>query len=122
MRHIYDNDRGIRELMILCYERANASGWHDKEITFSDAIALMHSELSEAYEEYRKNRGLNETYNQLEFTDEPLKPEGIPIELADLAIRLFHYCEYFKIDLVSAIIEKMKYNTTRPYRHGNKKS
>ena len=45
MRHIYDNDRGIRELMILCYERANASGWHDKEITFSDAAALMHSEL-----------------------------------------------------------------------------
>jgi NTP pyrophosphatase (non-canonical NTP hydrolase) len=122
MKHFNEYDLGIKELISICTKRAEDKGWHDKPITFSEACALMHSEISEAYEEYRNGHEFNEIYNQLEFTDEPLKPEGIPIELADLAIRLFHYCGYYHIDLAEAISTKLDYNLTRPYRHGNKKS
>ena len=118
MRQIRDDDYGIKELIELCHKRAKDKGWHDKEIVFSDAIALLHSEISEAYEEYRNNREYNEIYHN----DTSPKPEGISIELADLVIRLFHYCGYFNIDLITAIKTKLDYNSTRPYRHGNKKS
>lgn len=50
----------------------------------------------------------------------PVKTEGIPSELADTVIRIFDLCGYYGIDLETAILEKMKYNKVRPYRHGGK--
>lgn len=81
-------------------------------------IALMHSELSEALEEFRNGRKINETYFN---TDKPDKPEGVPSELADVVIRIFGFCERNEIDLGNAILAKMDYNRSRPYRHGGKK-
>jgi len=49
------------------------------------------------------------------------KPEGIPIELADVVIRIFDLCGYYNIDLEHAIEEKMTYNKTRPHKHGGKR-
>lgn len=49
------------------------------------------------------------------------KPEGIPIELADVIIRVLDYCGYAGIDIDAAISQKHEYNKTRPYRHGGKK-
>ena len=49
------------------------------------------------------------------------KPEGIPIELADVIIRILDYCAYAGIDIDAAISEKHEYNKSRPYRHGGKK-
>ena len=51
-----------------------------------------------------------------------LKPEGIPSELADIIIRVLDICAYHKIDIAHAISDKMAYNETRPYRHGDKRS
>jgi NTP pyrophosphatase (non-canonical NTP hydrolase) len=75
---------------------------------------LLHSEISEAFEEYRNGYGLTE----IRF--EGTKPEGIPIELADVVIRLLDMCYQFEIPLAAAILEKIRYNKTRPYRHGGK--
>ena len=92
---------------------ARQKGWDDKR-PFGDDIALMHSELSEAYEEFRNGKKISEVYIVNE------KPEGIPIELADTVIRILHFCEKYGLDLDKLIAMKMEYNQTRPYRHGGK--
>lgn len=48
------------------------------------------------------------------------KPCGVPIELADELIRIFHFAGKHGIDLADAVKQKMKYNETRPFRHGGK--
>lgn len=48
------------------------------------------------------------------------KPCGIPIELADIVIRVAHFAKKHGIDLVEAIQIKADYNRTRPHRHGGK--
>lgn len=99
------------------YDNAKDHGWHDSERSVGDLICLMHSELSEALEEHRNGKASNEVYfNQ----EKPDKPEGIPVELADCVIRIFDFCGLHNIDLQSVLKQKMEYNRTRPYRHGNK--
>ena len=95
---------------------AISKGWWDKDKSFAQQIANFHSEITEAWEEYRHNRGIAEIY----YTNE--KPEGIPIELADCVIRIMDTCEKYNIDLESAMKIKSEYNETRSYKHGGKKA
>lgn len=43
---------------------------------------------------------------------------GEAAELADVLIRIFHYCGKRGIDLGHAVLTKHEYNISRPYRHG----
>lgn len=101
----------IRKLQNEAYKTARQHGFI--EATFAQRIALIHSELSEALEWYRES-------GDFEGTFEDSKPVGVPSELADVVIRVLDLCGYIDVDLESAIIDKMAYNTTRPYRHGDK--
>lgn len=104
-------------------------------------LMLAVSELAEALEEVRSNmdpvivywshKGTEDTKHYsstvreaaqaaTRLTEEGFKPEGFPIEIADVFIRLADLCALLKIDLDTALTIKADYNRTRPYRHGNK--
>ena len=95
---------------------AREKGWWEEERTFGDLIALCHSELSEALEEYRRGQGPTEIYTIMPST----KPEGIPIELADVLIRVFDMAGFYGIDLDESVRLKTEYNKGRPQKHGGK--
>ena len=102
---------------------AQDKGWNDgPPRTVGDDIALMHSELSEALEEHRLGFAPNEVYfNAIAGEDDFGKPEGIPIELMDVIIRILHFAAKNDIDLSKAFLHKMEYNERRSYRHGGKR-
>ena len=102
--------------------------------TFGDLVSLVHSEASEALEEYRNGHGVTEVYYShptgeschdascvSEDTGSPVKPEGIPVEMADIIIRVLDICGFYGIDIEEALRLKTAHNATRPYRHGGKK-
>lgn len=114
----------INKLVQEAHENAKEKGWHDADRSFGELIALCHSELSEALEEHRNGHDTNKIYYPNRehpcSVYEENKPEGIPIELADVIIRIFDMCGKYEIDLDAAINIKMEYNKTRPYKHGGK--
>lgn len=50
------------------------------------------------------------------------KIDGIPVELADIIIRILDYCGYLNIDIGTVVEDKINYNIIRGFRHGNKRA
>jgi NTP pyrophosphatase (non-canonical NTP hydrolase) len=124
-----DNPVSLTDWCRAALDVAVEKGWHrDGLPPIPEQLALIHSEVSEALEEYRHDRMTIWYENQINDSVPtgglrgPPKPEGFPAELADILIRVFHLAGARNIDLEAAVREKHAYNKTRPYRHGNKKA
>ena len=117
------------------HDNAVAHGWWDEERSFGEVVALCHSELSEALEEYRNDRPLAYVFQDRGdissdavrmVTDPALwqgkrKPEGIAVEMIDCLIRILDWCGKKDVNVDGLLTMKHEYNKTRPYRHGGKK-
>lgn len=128
----------IAELIERAHATAVEKGWWEQDRPFSEGIALMHSELSEALEEWRKHGMERMLYHVNEHglevgmrtgpdPDDVVrsrnpKPEGIAAELADVLIRIGDWCGKHGIPLEEALVAKLAYNRSRPYRHGGKRA
>lgn len=122
----------ISEMVKKAHDNAVNHGFWENPPEFGTAVALVHSELSEALEEMRTGNRIRpgepvpmvyysgEGYVASEPTECCKKPEGVAVELADAVIRIADLCGFMGIDLEAAIVEKMAYNETRPYKHGKK--
>lgn len=80
------------------------SDWHDNTYKVPAVLALIHSEVSEALEAYRKDDAAN-------FLE----------ELADIVIRVLDCSHGLEMDLAAAIQAKVEKNRHRAYKHGGKR-
>lgn len=117
-------DMNLNRIAKEAHQTAVEHGFWEPEPTFGELVALMHSELSEALEEYRAGRpmaykpcGIDRVVCQKEacgFISEDGtceymkdKPEGIAVELADCVIRILDFLGSASVD-IDGIIERKK--------------
>lgn len=75
----------------------------DDKYAVGTKIALIHSEISEAMEGYRK--GIND--------DHLVERAMVEVELADALIRIFDLAGALDLDIGGALVEKLAYNAQR---------
>jgi len=96
-------EHAFQRMRVEVKELNSAKGWRDRNTSFAEYIALLHSEVSEMLEEWR-NKDLAE----------------MRLEFADVLIRLVDMADVFDIDIPEAYFTKMEKNWGRPYLHGGK--
>lgn len=127
-------DRFINTLNELCeaaYQNSKAKGFHGPYIAIEETyanhnlgtterdmlinhldqacMARIMGEVGEAVEAMRHGNPESEKIPGHSHVAE---------ELADTLIRIFDFCGLRDIDLGAAVIEKMRYNESRPHLHG----
>lgn len=94
-------DMTVKQLTELIMQQAKSKGFGTTpdEISIPEKMALIHSEISEAYDAFR--------HKNIDGKD------GFKEELGDALQRIIHLCGIFNIDIESEIIKKVEANTGR---------
>lgn len=77
----------------------------DKDAKVFTCLALIHAEVAELTEEWRRERP-----NRIRLLE----------EAADIVLRVFDLCGYLDINVECATWTKHKRNLFRPYKHGKR--
>lgn len=113
----------ITELCKKAHENAVNKGFYDDgEKNIGELLMLVVSELGEALEADRKNNYCTDDVivsHSNNYFEVNIK-DSFQDELADAVIRIADMAAYMAIDLEAHIIAKMRYNETRPAKHGKK--
>lgn len=117
----------IKNLVEIAHNNAKDKGFYERPSEVGTIISLIHSELGEATEAFRKNRRTLDhaflkdyltTGSEAHREFSSLVKDTVEDELADTVIRIADLCGYLGIDLESHVVAKLKFNKTRPLRHG----
>jgi NTP pyrophosphatase (non-canonical NTP hydrolase) len=92
---------GLNQKMELVRALADGKGFSSSRERIWEMLALIHTEVSEATEAYKKG--------------EPV--EHVGEELTDAIIRILHLMSSLDLDAEKLFEEKMKRNWERPYRY-----
>ncbi len=115
-------EAGIDALVRVATAINKSKGWHSTGATFLERLVMIHSEISEAVEAFRDPELMTKPIGEIHYdASKPDKPIGVASELADVLIRLADACGVHNIELSEATMVKLRYNLTRPYRHGGKR-
>jgi NTP pyrophosphatase (non-canonical NTP hydrolase) len=97
------DDLSLKQLSALVLKQAKEKGFgtRPEEINVGEKIALIHSEISEAFEAYR-HKNMN-------------GKDGFTEEMGDAIQRILHLCGALGIDVEEAILEKLEYNKDRQW-------
>nr|MBC7245902.1 hypothetical protein [Chloroflexota bacterium] len=95
-------DEGLNVKMQQVREMADAKGFSSDPARVWEMLALIHSEVSEATDAYKKGQPL----------------EKVGEELIDAVIRILHLLSALGLDAEELFEHKMEVNWSRPYKYG----
>lgn len=113
-----------------CHAMAVSKGFHNRKKALPEMLMLIVSELGECCEADRKGKCTEpiRDFVRIMLEDESDKrfvqqfklsvKDTVEDELADALIRIFDTAGALGIDINSHVRAKMRYNSTRPVRHG----
>ena len=93
----------LQQLSALILQQAKEKGFGTKpeEINVAEKIALIQTEISEAFEAYR--------HKKIHGKD------GFAEEMGDAIQRILHLCGVLNVNVEEAILEKLDYNKARQW-------
>jgi len=130
----------LNKLAKSIYEQNKIKGFWDEERNFGELLMLITSELAEALEAHRDGKWVEQKdIEELAVIESSavLYPDmkeiydglwvrkfkssiknSVPDEIADSLIRILDLCGGLGIDIDYHVAQKLKYNKTRPVKHG----